>query len=718
MKTKRTTPETGADALTPFPSAPALRYTEAQTRDLVAAFERGPQFAPSDDVKFIAEVSGYASTPSVDSYGTIIVENAFEKSFEDFYRYPNFLGFHQYDKMPLGRVESLEVRPGRGLWMVATLLDTQDGRDALVAMKAGLLRGLSVGFGYPMTIEEGNGNEAPIIKEGRLLEISSVNVPSNIGSFIEEVKQRNLKIFNNWTPNTPATEERTGQPSHKGGCTMSANPITQKEFDELTQRVDGEVTSMKATAADISQSLTEMRKLTAAGHETLNHINDTDADRNRKVDALTVDFERVSENVEAAKKYALEARSLAEKGVLPSIPQMTFQRAMSLQPAVARRMFGAVPAAQIEAMQRTHDDLVMTDWLLAASSQKYGDGTYAKMPQAERVRGLKLYGVLEAQQRALAVASATAGAEFQTMEFSARIVELVRIEQRVWSSFPTIQLPRSIFKQPIVTSDADAVLMAETTAQQTALNNVETAFATGLATWTCKKARARIQISEELTEDSLAPFLPIAAAQMARAIARAKDSAVLNGSITGTHEDVDITGAHFDKAWLGLRRHSLTSTSNAQDCATFNDANLSIVRQNIGKYGIDPNALVWFVGIRTYVKQFLGALTNVQTVDKYGPAAAVLTGELAKYYGIPLVVSDKQRENTNAAGIYDGATTTKAIVTLANRNAWVGGEFGGVRLVDQYDAGWDTNHVYAYHRCDFVPLYGTVKTAAIGYNIA
>jgi len=52
----------------------------------------------------------------------------------------------------------------------------------------------------------------------------------------------------------------------------------------------------------------------------------------------------------------------------------------------------------------------------------------------------------------------------------------------------------------------------------------------------------------------------------------------------------------------------------------------------------------------------------VRTVDKYGQFATVLNGELGKIDGIPVIVSEKIRENLNASGVYDGTTTTKTLL--------------------------------------------------------
>ncbi|WP_196299590.1 hypothetical protein, partial [Streptococcus pneumoniae] len=76
----------------------------------------------------------------------------------------------------------------------------------------------------------------------------------------------------------------------------------------------------------------------------------------------------------------------------------------------------------------------------------------------------------------------------------------------------------------------------------------------------------------------------------------------------------------------GLRHQILVdNTGQAADVSTtLTDA---LLRTGIGKlstYGVDPNRLVMFTNPKTYLLSMLG-LTNVVTVDKFGPGATVLT---------------------------------------------------------------------------------------------
>jgi hypothetical protein len=68
------------------------------------------------------------------------------------------------------------------------------------------------------------------------------------------------------------------------------------------------------------------------------------------------------------------------------------------------------------------------------------------------------------------------------------------------------------------------------------------------------------------------------------------------------------------------------------------DADITSMQANMGKYGVSPDQAVMVTDVSTYLKGFLD-LDAAVTLDKFGPMAVVLTGELMKYRGIPLIVS-------------------------------------------------------------------------------
>jgi hypothetical protein len=136
----------------------------------------------------------------------------------------------------------------------------------------------------------------------------------------------------------------------------------------------------------------------------------------------------------------------------------------------------------------------------------------------------------------------------------------------------------------------------------------------------------------------------------------------------------------------------------------------------MGKYGVDPNSLAWVVGISGY-NQML-ALSEVITVDKYGPNAVVLSGELARFDGIPVIVSEYVREDLNATGVYDGTTTGRTEVLLVRKDAFLYGDRRDVLVETDREIKSQTIDLVASQRVAFSNRYvATDPIVAILYNI-
>ena len=137
----------------------------------------------------------------------------------------------------------------------------------------------------------------------------------------------------------------------------------------------------------------------------------------------------------------------------------------------------------------------------------------------------------------------------------------------------------------------------------------------------------------------------------------------------------------------------------------------------MGVYSVNPNQLAWVVGISTY-NQML-SLGEVTTVDKYGSQATILKGELGRFDGIPVIVSEYIREDLNASGVYDGNTTDKTIVILVRRDGFVYGDRRSVTLEVDRSIKAQTIDLVATQRVAFAPRYyaSSEKIVGIGYNI-
>ena len=269
-------------------------------------------------------------------------------------------------------------------------------------------------------------------------------------------------------------------------------------------------------------------------------------------------------------------------------------------------------------------------------------------------------------KKAMDTAAATEGGNWVPTDLSNQLMEFVRLEAKVAALFPTINMPSNPYELPIQLGRFTSYKHSEQTANtgQTKMTKNVSSGTTGKITFTAVPHAVEVLASDELTEDSIIPMIPFLQKEIVTALAEGREDAILNGDDAGTHQDTNVTAAaDRRKLWLGLRAMSLDQ-SYSRELATFTLSNLRLARADMGKYGIKPSDLAWVVSISAYLK--LIDLDGVTTVDKYGPSATILTGELGKIDGIPIIVSEWQQQNLTSVGIY-GASGTKTVMNLVYR---------------------------------------------------
>jgi len=337
-------------------------------------------------------------------------------------------------------------------------------------------------------------------------------------------------------------------------------------------------------------------------------------------------------------------------------------------------------------------------------------------------RSLKMWSEFAQEASALRKAMDTAtsdeGLEWIPTGFSAELIRKVKLALKVSALHGRIAMPTNPFKLPIDGADAVAYLTAESTSD-TATKITASTPGTGNVTFDAIKLACRVLVSTELEEDSVVAILPLLRDKIVQALAEAQENATINGDTAGTHMDSDVTASSdVRKAWDGYRKLALSAAK--VDCSTFNIANLRAIRAAMGKYGVNPNNLAWIAGISVFNKML--GLDEVITADKYGDSATILTGELAKLDGIPVIVSEFVRENLNASGVYDGVTETNTVLPLVYRSALLYGDRRSITLRVSHELYMETDQdvAIATQRLDFQPVQDATTEAIVGlgYNIA
>lgn len=370
--------------------------------------------------------------------------------------------------------------------------------------------------------------------------------------------------------------------------------------------------------------------------------------------------------------------------------------------------------------------------LIAASRGTKYDGFKANFPKFSRQWGMAVKSYIDFYGGGKAAGDdamdTTEHGDWVPTGFTPELRELIKIKLQVAGLFEMLTLTRSPWELPVNLTDTEGSYIAESTT--VASNNpyddtnVQT-VSDYKVTFTAKKMRSRIVTSGEMVEDSIVPIIPFIRRQLVEILAQSLEIAILDGDATTAHFDSDITwGApEIRSVWHGLRNYCLLGDDAAvftTDVNADGDRELTI-RGKMGEYGVNPNDLAYIVGINYYIQ--LLKKEHVETLEKYGPNATILSGELARIYGAPVIVSRHVREDLNASGVHDGTTEDNSYELCVNRRGFMLAEVRPITLESERLINTDQTNIVAMRRVDFQPVFGAVdaatskKVAWYGYNI-
>lgn len=321
--------------------------------------------------------------------------------------------------------------------------------------------------------------------------------------------------------------------------------------------------------------------------------------------------------------------------------------------------------------------------------------------------------------RAMDVDTSAEGTEWVPTGIGASLHERVRASGKVAPLFQRINLPTNPWKWPIEGADATAYRVAEPTSD-TASKVTASTPGTGAATFDAEIIGARTLISRSLDADSAIAVLPYTQRKLIQAFVDGEEKAILDGDTDGTHQDTDVQAigaTDVRTAWDGLRKKALAQTlATATTCTALN---LGVVRKAMGKWGANPADLAFIIGVSNL--HSLLADTNLLTVDKMGPQAVILNGQIGSVFGVPVIVSEHVREDLNATGVNDGITATKTYMLCVNRNEWALGQRTALD-VETDDSIYRESYqrvAVAFMREDFQSLASaaTNEDTAMAYNV-
>ena len=268
-------------------------------------------------------------------------------------------------------------------------------------------------------------------------------------------------------------------------------------------------------------------------------------------------------------------------------------------------------------------------------------------------------------------------------ETADEIIEIVYERNFMRSLFPSLPMSRQTVEVPSLTgSIAFHEQALSSTESGTAVG--ESRHSTSKVTMTLKTMIANIPVGNYLIAYGVEGLLSVIRDDIAARLAFNEANLFLNGdTVTANSYADNINGAYHasnnptgvdadDNDYLlmfdGLRK-SAGKTVTVGGAFGLDDLRSAI--SQLGVYAENRDDLSLIVS-RNLEVQLLG-LTELQTVDKYGPAATILSGEVGRLYGIRVFATSAMANNMNASGVYDGTTTDKTVAVLVhNRSPMIG----------------------------------------------
>ncbi len=327
--------------------------------------------------------------------------------------------------------------------------------------------------------------------------------------------------------------------------------------------------------------------------------------------------------------------------------------------------------------------------------------------------------------KALNTAAAGSGLEWIPTGYSSQMIEQIEIEAVVAALFRSFSMPTTTYIYPIKLSDGTAYLGGEATTDSPSMYRASTMVTTDLS-FTAKKLVANYPVTEEMTEDSIVPVLPVLRTSIARTVAKAIDNAIINGDTSTTHLDTGYTVGSDDarRAWMGLRRlcsdaNSAMGLKNDGSAWSVSDG-LGILRALVAEMGVySINAKDLQILFNTNMFNKFKSLDQVSTVDKFGTAATIKNGELAGIDGINFTLSQHVMENVNDSGVYDGATLTDTQFLVVHKPSFWRGIRRELKLAYVEKPLYGMDYLVATTRTIWKCVYDTTTQGVVGwvYNI-
>ena len=652
------------------------------------------------------EIKGSASTSGLDRAGDIIESGAWTKGgLENFKNNPIILFNHNYDK-PIGRCKDLKVTDN-GLEISAKI--SKAAGDVTQLIKDGVLGAFSVGFKVKDAdyMTETDGYK---IKDAELFEVSVVSVPCNQGATFGLSKSfDSMEDYNKYkhtfykaNPAESADAVNVEQPRREESHNMETNMSKENKSPESTSEFNLEafakqVAEDTATKIAMKQAEQKVAEQKAADEAAQKATDDAEVQKAAEV----ADQEKTKTIVEAGLSGAERLMNDVETRVKQDYSNLE---------SVVKNLESQLAEKSEEIMNIRESKRHFSD--------RSGTGNWKKEFESDIIDA-KFAGLASGKgwntdisKSLMEKVNQHSGVEVSSADFeqvvSTNIERDIQNELVLAPLFREIAMTSANMIIPIL-PDAG---YAEFTGNQAATGsspkgNLDTrggalgAPYTGVdlteRTISTSKLISTSYLGNETEEDAILPILPLIRESMVRSHARGIENAIL----AGNHDNGVYTSGAFEgllAAADGDNHETSAGGSGFAATDVVTAANLLSMRVNMGKYGVNPNDVVYIVSQDVYYNLLEDA--EFQDANLVGDMATKLSGEIGQVFGSRVILCDEFA--AKAAGKY-GA------IAVYTRN-YVMPRLRGVTVESDYEVANQRRVLVASQRLGFTDLIDAVPS--------
>jgi hypothetical protein len=328
--------------------------------------------------------------------------------------------------------------------------------------------------------------------------------------------------------------------------------------------------------------------------------------------------------------------------------------------------------------------------------------------------------------------SAGLGAEWIPDQFASQLYfnveEQSQVPRVVADNLQKQQVDRSTILIPRLERGGRPYLKGSVTTDNPA-SYTASSVATSQKSITISGLASRFIIDDAAAEDSAVAVIPSLQRQIIMDLNDAMEDALINGDTTATHQDAIADwnirsrwgtsglGGSSDhrRAFKGMRKQAIARNAKA-DLATASFANILGLKAQMGELAMQD--VVLFASPEAVLANLL-ELSEVRTLDVFGPLATVKTGQIAALMGMPIIMSRFIGADMNAAGLFNNVVTNKTGIILAHAPSWTIFERKGILVETDRKIDSGSTEIVATMRATFDTLdLDTQKNVAYGYNMS